>query len=328
MKNAIDRLIEKIKQTNNPTVIGIDPGYEKIPDFIKQKYEKNIKGACQAILEFNKDLIDATFDIIPAVKLNIAFYEMYGIEGIKVFEETCKYAKEKQMIVIADIKRGDIGTTAQCYSNAFLGKTKIGEKEESIFDIDFVTLNPYMGIDSIKPFIEDCKKYNKGAFILVKTSNPSSGELQDLKLETGEEVYTKVAKLVEKWGEELRGEYGYSSISAVVGATYPEQLKEIRKTAPHTYFLIPGYGAQGGKAEDIALGFDKQGLGGIVNASRSLMCAYKSDRWKDQYTEEQYARSNTSRSIKNERRIKFLFIKNIKKLKNYFINYSINMHKD
>ena len=253
---------------------------------------------------------------------------MYGIEGIKVFEETCKYAKEKQMIVIADIKRGDIGTTAQCYSNAFLGKTKIGEKEESIFDIDFVTLNPYMGIDSIKPFIEDCKKYNKGAFILVKTSNPSSGELQDLKLETGEEVYTKVAKLVEKWGKELRGEYGYSSISAVVGATYPEQLKEIRKTAPHTYFLIPGYGAQGGKAEDIALGFDKQGLGGIVNASRSLMCAYKSDRWKDQYTEEQYARSNTSRSIKNERRIKFLFIKNIKKLKNYFINYSINMHKD
>ena len=185
-----------------------------------------------------------------------------------------------------------------------------------------------MGIDSIKPFIEDCKKYNKGAFILVKTSNPSSGELQDLKLETGEEVYTKVAKLVEKWGEELRGEYGYSSIAAVVGATYPEQLKEIRKTAPHTYFLIPGYGAQGGKAEDIALGFDKQGLGGIVNASRSLMCAYKSDRWKDQYTEEQYARSNTSRSIKNERRIKFLFIKNIKKLKNYFINYSINMHKD
>ena len=168
------------------------------------------------------------------------------------------------------------------YSNAYLGKTKIGDKEESIFDVDFVTVNPYMGTDCIKPFVEDCKKYNKGAFILVKTSNPSSGELQDLKLETGEEVYTKVAKLVEKWGEELRGEYGYSSIAAVVGATYPEQLKQIRKTAPHTYFLIPGYGAQGGKAEDIALGFDKQGLGGIVNASRSLMCAYQSDRWKDQ----------------------------------------------
>ena len=147
MKNAIDRLIEKIKQMNNPTVIGIDPGYEKIPNCIKEKYDKDIKGACQAILEFNKGLIDATFDIIPAVKLNIAFYEMYGIEGIKVFEETCQYAKEKEMVVIADIKRGDIGTTAQCYSNAFLGKTKIGEKEESIFDIDFVTLNPYMGID-------------------------------------------------------------------------------------------------------------------------------------------------------------------------------------
>ena len=302
MKNMMDKLIDKIKETNNPTVIGLDPRYEMIPACIRNKYEENLEGVAKAIVEFNKALIDATCDIIPAVKPQIAFYEMYGLEGMKAFEETCKYAKEKGMVVIADIKRGDIGSTAKAYSNAFLGKTKIGEKEESIFDIDFVTLNPYMGIDSIKPFIEDCKKYNKGAFILVKTSNPSSGELQDLKLETGEEVYTKVAKLVEKWGEELRGEYGYSSIAAVVGATYPEQLKQIRKTAPHTYFLIPGYGAQGGKAEDIALGFDKQGLGGIVNASRSLMCAYQSDSWKDQYTEEQYARSNTSRGIKNERR--------------------------
>ena len=185
-----------------------------------------------------------------------------------------------------------------------------------------------MGTDCIKPFIEDCKKYNKGIFILVKTSNPSSGELQDVKIEGGEEVYIKVAKLVEKWGEELIGKNGYSSIAAVVGATYPHQLSEIRKIAKHTFFLIPGYGAQGGKVQDIMLGFDKNGIGGIINASRSLMCAYKSDRWKEQYTEEQYARSNTSRSIKNERRIKFLFIKNIKKLKNYFINYSINMHKD
>lgn len=307
-ENAIDRLIEKIKQTNNPTVIGIDTGYEKIPDCIKEKYSQDISGTCKSILEFNKGLIDATYDIIPAVKINIAFYEMYGIEGMKTFEETCKYAKEKQMIVIADIKRGDIGTTAQCYSNAFLGKTKIGEKEESIFDIDFVTLNPYMGIDSIKPFIEDCKKYNKGAFILVKTSNPSSGELQDLKLETGEEIYTKVAKLVENWGESLRGKYGYSSISAVVGATYPEQLKQIRETAPHTYFLIPGYGAQGGKAQDIALGFDQKGLGGLINASRSLMCAYKSDRWKDQYTRRTIQGSNTCRSNKNERRTKFGYL--------------------
>ena len=184
------------------------------------------------------------------------------------------------------------------YSNAFLGKTQIGEQQESIYDVDFVTVNPYMGTDCVKPFIEDCKKYDKGIFILVKTSNPSSGELQDLKLENGKEIYTQVAELVEKWGEELRGKYNYSSIAAVVGATYPEQLEQIRKIAPHTYFLIPGYGAQGGKAEDIALGFDKNGLGGIINASRSLMCAYKSDRWKDQYKETEYPQATRAEAIR------------------------------
>ena len=302
MANMMDRLIDRIKETNNPTVIGIDPKYDMIPECIKNKYEQNMEGVAKAIEEFNKALIDATFDIIPAVKINIAFYEMYGLEGMKVFEETCKYAKEKGMLVMADIKRGDIGSTSKAYSNAFLGRTQIGEKEEKIYDVDFVTLNPYMGIDSVKPFIEDCKKYNKGAFIIVKTSNPSSGDLQDLKLENGEEVYTRVAKLVEEWGEDLRGKYGYSSISAVVGATYPKQLKDLRKTAPHTFFLIPGYGAQGGKAEDIALGFDSNGIGGIVNSSRGLMCAYKSDLWKDKYTEERFAEATRQEAIrmKNE----------------------------
>ena len=298
MANMMDRLIDKIKETNNPTVIGIDPKYDMIPECIKNKYEQNMEGVAKAIEEFNKALIDATFDIIPAVKINIAFYEMYGLEGMKVFEETCKYAKEKGMLVMADIKRGDIGSTSKAYSNAFLGRTQIGEKEEKIYDVDFVTLNPYMGIDSIKPFIEDCKKYNKGAFIIVKTSNPSSGDLQDLKLENGEEVYTRVAKLVEEWGEDLRGKYGYSSISEVVGATYPKQLKDLRKTAPHTFFLIPGYGAQGGKAEDIALGFDSNGIGGIVNSSRGLMCAYKSDLWKDKYTEERFAEATRQEAIR------------------------------
>ena len=260
MEKAIDKLIKKIEETNNPTVMGLDPRYDIIPNCIKEKYEKNLEGVSKAIIEFNKALIDKTYDIIPAIKPQIAFYEMFGIEGIKAFKETCEYAKQKGMIVIADIKRGDIGSTAEGYSNAYLGRTKIGEKEESIFDVDFITVNPYMGIDSVKPFIEDSKKYNKGIFILVKTSNPSSGELQDLKLENGKEVYMQVASLVEKWGEELRGEYGYSSIAAVVGATYPEQLRQIRRKAPHTYFLIPGYGAQGGKAEDIALGFDEKGL--------------------------------------------------------------------
>lgn len=298
MANMMDRLINKIKETNNATVIGIDPNYENIPKCIKSKYDESMSGVAQAILEFNKTLVDATYDIIPAVKINIAFYEMYGLEGMKTFEKTCNYAKEKGMIVIADIKRGDIGTTARAYSNAFLGKTKIGEKEESIYDVDFVTLNAYMGIDAIKPFIEDSKKYNKGAFILVKTSNPSSGELQDEKLETGEEIYTKVAKLVEKWGEELRGEYGYSSISAVVGATYPKQLEDLREIAPHTFFLIPGYGAQGGKAEDIALGFDEDGIGGIVNSSRGLMYAYKSDLWKDKFAEEDFVKATREEAIR------------------------------
>ena len=296
--NAIDRLINKIKETNNPTIMGLDPRFDMIPKCVTDKYEKTLEGVSKAILEYNKALIDETCDIIPAVKPQIAFYEMFGIPGMEAFKETCKYAKEKGMIVIADIKRGDIGSTAQGYSNAFLGKTKIGDKEESIFDVDFVTVNPYMGTDCVKPFIEDCKKYDKGIFILVKTSNPSSGELQDLKLENGQEVYMQVANLVEKWGEDLIGEYGYSSIAAVVGATYPEQLEQIRKEAPHTYFLIPGYGAQGGKANDIALGFDKNGLGGIVNASRSLMCAYKSELWKDEFKEEEYAKATRAEALR------------------------------
>ena len=298
MKNAIDKLINKIKETNNPTVIGIDPKYDMIPECVRNKYGKTLEDVSKAILEFNIELINNTYDIIPAVKVNIAFYEMYGIEGIKVFEKTCKYAKEKGMVVIADIKRGDIGSTAQSYSNAFLGKTKIGEKEESIFDVDFVTVNPYMGTDCVKPFIDDCKKYDKGIFVLVKTSNPSSGELQDKKIEGGEKIYIEVAKLVEQWGEDLIGENGYSSVSAVVGATYPNQLKEIREIAPHTYFLIPGYGAQGGKAEDIALGFDNNGLGGIVNASRSLMYAYKSDKWKDEFEEIDYGKATRAEAIR------------------------------
>ena len=297
MENAMDRLIEKIKETNNPTVIGLDPRYNMIPESIRSKYNKDIEGACKAILEFNKGLIDSIYDIVPAVKPQIAFYEMFGTEGIKVFNETCKYAKEKGMCVIADVKRGDIGSTAEGYSNAFLGKTQIGDEKVSVYDVDFVTVNPYLGIDGVKPFINDCKEYGKGIFILVKTSNKSSGELQDLKLEDGSTVYEKVAELVNVWGADLVGKYGYSSIGAVVGATYPIQIKELREIMPKTYFLIPGYGAQGGKAEDIALGF-KDGLGGIVNASRSLMTAYKSDIWKDKYTEAEYKEASRAEAIR------------------------------
>lgn len=304
MTNAMDRLIRKIKETDNPTVMGIDPQYDKIPNCIKNKYDDSLQGVSNAIIEFNKSLIDAVFEIIPAVKLNIAFYEMYGIEGIKAFDETCKYAKEKGLIVMADVKRGDIGSTAGAYSNAFLGRTIIGNREEAIYDVDFVTLNPYMGTDSINPFIEDCVKYGKGVFIIAKTSNPSSGELQDLKLETGEEIYTKVMNLVEELGKALIGEYGYSSVSAVVGATYPRQLEELRKKAPHTFFLIPGYGAQGGTAKDVALGFDKNGIGGIVNSSRGLMYAYKSERWKNKFNEGDFVKATKEEAIRMRNELK------------------------
>lgn len=297
--NAIDNLIEKIKETNSPIVMGLDPRYEMIPEIVRKKYSNDLEGISKAILEYNKELIDNTYDIIPAIKPQLAFYEMFGIEGMKAFKETCEYAKEKGMIVIADAKRGDIGSTAKGYSNAYLGKATIGKEEIEVFkNIDFLTVNPYMGVDSIKPFIEDCIKYDKGIFVLVKTSNPSSGELQDLKLENGQTVYEHVAELVEEWGKEIRGKYNYSSVAAVVGATYPKQLEEIRKKAPHTYFLIPGYGVQGGKAEDIALGFDANGLGGIVNASRSLMCAYKAEEWKEKYSEEEYGKATRAEAIK------------------------------
>lgn len=298
MKNAIDILIEKIKETNNPTVIGVDTRYDMVPDCVKNKYGTDIKGMCNAMLEYSKALIDATYDIVPAVKLQSAYFEMYGIEGIKLYKEMIEYCRSKEMVVMVDVKRGDIGSTSAGYSKAYLGKNIINEKEEPIFDVDFATVNPYMGSDCVNPFVEDCKKYNKGIFVLVKTSNKSSGEIQDVRAEDGEEIYKKVAKLVNTWGDELIGEYGYSSVSAVVGATYPKQLKELREIMPHAYFLIPGYGAQGGKAEDIALGFDKNGLGGIVNATRSLMCAYKSDLWKDKFSEDEYAKATRAEAIR------------------------------
>lgn len=303
---AIDRLIEKIIKLKSPVVMGLDPRYDIIPECVRNKYSSDLEGVSKAILEFNKCLIDNTYDIIPAIKPQIAFYEMFGIPGMKTFLDTCKYAKEKGMIVIADNKRGDIGSTAKGYSNAYLGKTKIGDVEESIFDVDFITVNPYMGTDCIEPFIEDCKKYDKGIFILAKTSNPSSGELQDEKLESGEEVYKKVISLIEMWGKDLRGKYGYSSIGAVVGATYPKQLEELRNLAKHTFFLIPGYGAQGGKPEDIKLGFDNKGLGGIVNASRSLISAYKNEEWKKIYSEEEYGLATRKEALKMNKELNFI----------------------
>jgi len=290
--NAIDRLIEKIKEKNNPTVMGLDTRLDKIPDFIKKdafsKFGTTEKGAAHAMIEFNKKLLDSVAEYIPAVKPQIAFYELFGEEGIKAFRETCDYAKSKDLLVIGDIKRGDIDSTAEAYSTAYLGKRKIGFKEESIFDIDFVTVNPYLGSDSIKPFIEDCIKYNKGIFVLVKTSNKSSGDLQDILAFGGKFLYEHVAEKVTKWGEGIIGQNGYSAIGAVVGATYPQQLSTLRTILKNAYILVPGYGAQGGRAADVVKAFRNDGLGAIVNASRSITFAYQSDKWKTMYSEDRF----------------------------------------
>ncbi len=298
----IDLLIKNIKEKNNPSVVGLDPKIEYVPTFIKEeafkKYGKTLMGVANAILTFNKYIIDAVYDVVPAVKPQLAYYEMYGLEGLKAFYETCRYAKEKGLLVIADGKRNDIGSTAESYSAAFLGKTKIEDIEEAAFDVDALTVNPYLGIDGIKPFIKDCDKYNKGIFILVKTSNESSGQFQDILTEMGKSIYEIVAQYVEEWGKELKGEYGYSSVGAVVGATYPNQAKVLRRILKSAYILVPGYGAQGGTAKDVAHSFNPDGLGAIVNASRSIMCAYKSERWKEKYTEEKFYEASRAEALR------------------------------
>lgn len=274
----IDILIEKIKEKHNPTVAGLDPKLDYVPDDMKAaafaEHGETFAGAAAAILEFNKTLIDALYDIVPAVKPQAAYYEMYGIEGIKCMEETVRYAKSRGMYVILDAKRGDIGATSEAYAAAYLGKTEIGGVMQSAFDADCMTVNPYLGTDGVAPFVKQCAENGKGIFVLVKTSNKSSGELQDLKA-GGKHIYEHVAELVKEWGGDVIGTNGYSSVGAVVGATYPEQAAELRRIMPRTYFLVPGYGAQGGGAKDVAPCFNKDGLGAIVNASRSIMCAYK-----------------------------------------------------
>lgn len=299
----IDKLIEKIKEKSNPTVAGLDPKIEYVPEHIRvnafKEYGTNLKGVAAAILNFNKELIDALTDIVPAVKPQLAYYELYGIEGLKAFEETVKYAKSKGLLVIADGKRNDIGSTAEAYSSAFLGMTQVtSEISTPVFDADALTVNPYLGIDGIKPFTEDCKKYGKGIFILVKTSNKSSGQLQDLLTQDGKPIYQWVSELVDTWGKEIVGSYGYSSVGAVVGATYPEQAAELRLVMPNAYLLVPGYGAQGGTAKAAANCFNKDGLGAIVNASRSIMCAYTSESWKDKFAPEQFAQAARAEAIK------------------------------
>ncbi len=278
---SMDRLIEKIAATKNPTVAGLDPKLDYIPAFIKEecyeKYGKTLKGAAEALLIFNKALIDALCDIVPAVKPQAAYYEMYGWEGVRVLAETIAYAKEKGMFVITDGKRNDIGTTMQAYAAAHLGTIKVEENEFEPFGGDALTVNGYLGTDGIKPLIDICNSRDRGMFVLVKTSNPSSGELQDRMIDD-KHIYEVMGEMCEKWGEEAGGKYGYSAVGAVVGATYPEQLTELRKKMPHTFFLVPGYGAQGGGAKDVAGAFDEKGLGAVINSSRGIMCAWQKEK--------------------------------------------------
>lgn len=286
----INKLTKRIQELEAPIVVGLDPMLDYVPEHIvKKAYDdkgENLQGAAEAIWQYNKGIIDAIYDLVPAVKPQVAMYEQFGIEGMKAYVKTLDYAKEKGLIVIGDVKRGDIGSTSTAYARGHLGKINIAGKEFRGFNEDFITVNPYLGSDGILPFIEVCKQENKGLFILVKTSNPSSGEFQD-RLIDGRPLYELVGEKVAEWGELSMGT-DYSYIGAVVGATYPEMGKVLRKLMPKTFILVPGYGAQGGKAEDLKPYFNKDGLGAIVNSSRGIIAAYKLAQYES-YGEVAYA---------------------------------------
>ena len=277
----INQLVKGIKEKDAPIVVGLDPMLSYVPKHLVKDafaaYGETLEGACEAIWQFNKGIIDATYDLIPAVKPQVAMYEQFGVEGLKAFKKTCDYAKSKGLVIIGDIKRGDIGSTSAAYAVGHLGRVQVGSKSYVPFDEDFATVNPYLGSDGVKPFIEVCKEEKKGLFILVKTSNPSSGEFQDRQID-GKPLYEIVAEKVAEWGEDVMGE-DYSYVGAVVGATYPEMGKVLRKVMPKSYILVPGYGAQGGKGKDLVHFFNEDGLGAIVNSSRGIIAAYKQEAY-------------------------------------------------
>ncbi len=277
----INKLVDKIQKTHAPIVVGLDPMLNYVPEHVQKaafaEYGETLEGAAEAIWQFNKEIIDKTYDLIPAVKPQIAMYEQFGIPGMIAYEKTVSYAQEKDLVVIGDIKRGDIGSTSAAYAVGHLGKVKVGNNTFSGFHEDFATVNPYLGSDGIKPFIDVCKEEKKGLFILVKTSNPSSGEFQD-QLIDGKPLYELVGEKVAAWGEEHMGDK-YSYIGAVVGATYPEMGKVLRKVMPKSFILVPGYGAQGGQGKDLVHFFDEDGLGAIVNSSRGIIAAYKQEAY-------------------------------------------------
>ena len=286
----INQLIANIKKTGAPIVVGLDPMLKYIPEHIQKKafaeFGETLEGAAEAIWQFNKEIVDKTYDLIPAVKPQIAMYEQFGIPGLVAFKKTVDYCKSKGLVVIGDIKRGDIGSTSSAYAGGHIGKVQVGSKTYAPFDEDFVTVNPYLGSDGVNPFIDVCKEEKKGLFILVKTSNPSSGEFQDQMID-GRPLYELVGEKVAQWGEDCMDDE-YSYIGAVVGATYPEMGKVLRKVMPKSYILVPGYGAQGGKGKDLVHFFNEDGLGAIVNSSRGIIAAYKQEKYAN-YGEEAFA---------------------------------------
>ena len=286
----INKLISNIRKTNAPIVVGLDPMLNYIPEHIQKKafaeFGETLEGAAEAIWQYIKGIVDATFDLIPAVKPQIAMYEQFGIPGLIAYKKTVEYCKSKDLVVIGDIKRGDIGSTSAAYAVGHLGQVQVGSKKYAGFDEDFATVNPYLGSDGVKPFMDVCKEEKKGIFVLVKTSNPSSGEFQDRVID-GRPLYELVGEKVAQWGDELMGD-GYSYVGAVVGATYPEMGKVLRKIMPKTFILVPGYGAQGGKGADLVHFFNEDGLGAIVNSSRGIIAAYKQEKYKE-FGAENYA---------------------------------------
>ena len=286
----INKLISNIRKTNAPIVVGLDPMLNYIPEHIQKKafaeFGETLEGAAEAIWQYNKGIVDATFDLIPAVKPQIAMYEQFGIPGLIAYKKTVEYCKSKDLVVIGDIKRGDIGSTSAAYAVGHLGQVQVGSRKYAGFDEDFATVNPYLGSDGVKPFMDICKEEKKGIFVLVKTSNPSSGEFQDRVID-GRPLYELVGEKVAQWGDELVGDE-YSYVGAVVGATYPEMGKVLRKIMPKTFILVPGYGAQGGKGADLVHFFNEDGLGAIVNSSRGIIAAYKQEKYKE-FGAENYA---------------------------------------
>ncbi len=287
----IDQLIKRIDELNNPTVVGLDPQLKFIPGHIKEKafeeFGKTPRGAAMSFLEFNQGIIDEIHDLVPAVKPQIAMYEQFGYEGIKAYMETIEYAKKKGLIVIGDVKRGDIASTATAYSHGHIGRVDVEGVAHEVFKEDFITVSPYLGYDSIEPYVPDLERYNKGLFVLVKTSNPNSKEIQNLTIE-GELLYEKVAKLLKSWGGKVMGEMGYSRIGAVVGATHPDDAARVRKILPDTFFLVPGYGAQGATAEDLKPNFNPGGKGAIINSSRGIIAAYKKPEYEKNFSGKEF----------------------------------------